>query len=223
MTERLIIFTVPPPATLQDQDAADLEMLLAGLKLREGANFMDPSEFGPLSGDRWHVVLDRFLDKATGAEKNGEAAELEYLVRIVGKNGTTRPGTDRRWADILGRFIRDDYEVSTGRRKQEIRDRLLSQHYWLLRRARPNLTEDDCAESVALTVADAGGKLSASRVKRIAKSAVNKTSALEWIDAQMKFYARHAPDVVERALLATFEPLTSDRKLLAALSRQEVK
>lgn len=87
--EKLIIFTVPPPATLRDQDAADLEMLLAGLKSREGDNFMDPDEFGPLSGDRWHTVLERFLKKP---ERKDGAAELYYLARLVDKNGTTRPG-----------------------------------------------------------------------------------------------------------------------------------
>jgi hypothetical protein len=65
--------------------------------------------------------------------------------------------------------------------------------------------------------------LSAARIKRIAKTAQNKTAALLWIDEQMKFFAKHAPEVVERALLATFEPLASDRKLLAHLSRREVK
>jgi hypothetical protein len=223
MNQRLIIFTVPPPVTLRDQDSEDLEMLLAGLRLREGANFTNTDEFGPLSGDRWHTVLRRFLDRATGSERKVEAAELEYLVKLLAKNGTTRPGTERRWAVILGRFIRDDYDVSTGRRKQDVRDRLVSRHYWLLRRIHPNLSENDCAESVALTVADAGGKLSEARTKRIAKAAKNKKAALQWIDAQLTAFASRAPDVVERALLATFEPLISDRKLLTSLSRQEGK
>lgn len=195
-------------------------MLLAGLKSREGDNFMDPDEFGPLSGDRWHTVLERFLEKP---ERKGGAAELEYLVRLVDKNGTTRPGTDRRWADVLGRFIRNDYNVPTGRRKQDLRDRLVSQHYWLVRRIYPHLGEDDCAEAVAKVVADAGGKLSASRVKRIAKSAENRKTAVEWIEEQIKTFADHAPEVVVRALLATFEPIAADIKFLEALSRHEVK
>lgn len=222
MGERLIIFTVPPPATLRDQDAADVEMLVATLKWRESAGHTGPDEFGPLSDDRWHVVLRRFLE-ATGMDRDRAAAELEYLVKLLERDGTKRHDTDRRWADILGRFIRDDYEVPTGRPKQEVRDRLLSRHYWLLRRIHPHLSEDDCAESVALTVADAGGKLSASRVKRIAKAGENKKAALEWIYTQLMAFADHAPDVVEHALLATFEPLAADRKLLTALTRQEVK
>ena len=200
-----------------------MELLEAMLSWREGVGCTGADEFGPLSEDRWHVVLRRFLDRPTGADRSCAAAELEYLVKLLDRDGTMRPGTDRRWTDVLRRYIRNDYEVSIGRRKQEVRDRLLSQHYWLLRRIRPNLTEDDCAESVALTIADAGRKLSASRVKRIAKSAANKSSALEWIDSQMKFHAKHAPGVVERALLALFEPLASDRRLLASLSRREVK
>jgi hypothetical protein len=195
-------------------------MFLAGLKSREGANFMDPDEFGPLSGDRWHIVLKRFLEKP---ERKGGAAELEYLVRLVDKNGTTSPGTGRRWADVLGRLIRNDYDVPTGRRKQDVRDRLVTRHYWLVRRIYPDLGEDDCAEAVAKVVADAGGKLSASRVKRIAKSRENKKAAVDWIEEQIKAFANHAPEVVVRALLATFEPIAADIKFLEALSRREVK
>lgn len=221
--EQLIIFTVPPPATLRDQDAVDLAMLEAGLKWREGAGLTGPDEFGPLSGARWHIVLGRFLSEAPDRDKKSEAAELEFLVRILERTGSRRPETERLWADILRRFIRDDYGVPTGRPKQTVRDLLLSRHYWLIRRVFPNLTEDDCADGVASAYADTGRGLSAARIKRIAKTAQNKSAALIWIDEQLESFAKHAPDVVERALLATFEPLASDRKLLAALSRQEVK
>lgn len=223
MSERLIIFTVPPATTLREQDAADLEMLEAALRWREGAGLTGPDELGPLSGDRWHIVLQRFLSEGTGTDRSHETAELEYLVKLLERDGTRRPDTERRWADILRRFIRDDYEVPTGRRKQDVRDRLLSRHYWLLRRIYQNLNEDDCADGVANVYADAGGRLSASRIKRIAKTAQNRRAALQWIDDQVKAFVNHAPDVVVRALLATFEPLAADRKLLAALSRQEVK
>lgn len=139
------------------------------------------------------------------------------------REATRIPGTDRRWADILGRFIRNDYNVPTGRRRQDVRDRLVSQHYWLVRRIYPDLSEDDCAEAIAKVVAEAGGKLSASRVKRIVKSAENRKSAVEWIEEQIKAFANHAPEVVVRALLATFEPIAADIKFLEALSRHEVK
>jgi len=223
MSERLILLSVPPPATLRDQDAADLELLVAALKWRESAELTGPNEFGPLSSDRWHIVLRRFLDESISAKKKVGAAELESLVKILKRDGTKRHGTDRLWADILGRFIRDDYEVPTGRPKEEVRDQLMSQHYWLLRRARPNLTEDDCAESVAFTIAEAGGKLSASRVKRIAKSAKNKKAALQSIDEQIKSLADQPPELVVRALLATFEPVAADRKFLESLSQRDVK
>ena len=81
----------------------------------------------------------------------------------------------------------------------------------------------DCADAVARAYADAGGKLSASRIKRIAKTAVNRRAALAWIDEQLQALANHAPDVVERALLATFEPIAADRKVLAALFGETVK
>lgn len=223
MSERLIIFTVPPATTLREQDAADLEMLEAVLRCREGAGLTGLDELGPLSGNRWHIVLQRVLSEATGTDKSHETAELEYLVKVLERDGTRRPDTERSWADILRRFIRDDYEVPTGRRKQDVRDRLLSRHYWLLRRIYQNLSEDDCADGAAKVYADAGGRLSASRIKRIAKTAQNRRAALQWIDDQVKAFVNHAPDVVVRALLATFEPLAADRKLLAALSRQEVK
>jgi hypothetical protein len=223
MSQRLILLTVPPPATLRDQDAADLEMLVAALKWRESAELTGPDEFGQLSGNRWHVVLRQFLDETTSTKQKVGAAELEYLVKILKRDGTKRHGTARLWADILGRFIRYDYEVHTGRPKQDVRDRLLSQHYWLLRRVHPNLTEDDCAESVALTLAEAGGKLSASRVKRIAKSAENRKAAIEWINEQIKALTDYPPELGVRALLATFEPIAGDRKVLAALFGQEVK
>jgi hypothetical protein len=169
-------------------------------------------------------VLERFLSGATGAEKTREAAELEYLLNLLERDGTRMPGTERRWADILGRFIRDDYNVPTGRRKHEVRDRRLSsRHYWLTRQVFPNLGEDNCADSVARVYADAGSKLSASRIKRIAKTAQNRSAAVQWIEGQVNAFANHAPDVVVRALLATFEPIAADRKLLAALSRHEVK
>jgi len=117
--------TAPPAATLRDQDAADLQMLLAGLKWRDGADLTGPDEFSPLSGSRWHIVLERFLSKATGAEKTREAAELEYLLKLLERDGTRMPVTERRWADILRRFIRADYDAPKGRRKQDVRDRLL--------------------------------------------------------------------------------------------------
>ena len=50
MSERLITFTVPPATTLREQDAADLEMLEAALRWREGAGLTGPDELGPLSG-----------------------------------------------------------------------------------------------------------------------------------------------------------------------------
>jgi hypothetical protein len=53
-----------------------------------------------------------------------------------------------------------------------------------VRRIYLNLGEDDCAEAVAKVVKGAGSKLSASRVKRIAKTRENKKAALEWIDEQ---------------------------------------
>jgi hypothetical protein len=109
------------------------------------------------------------LHEASSPKRKGEAAELEYLVKLLERDGTKKHGTERRWSDVLRRFIRDDYEVSTGRRKQHVRDRLLSQHYWLLRRVYPSLGEDDCAESVALVVAAAGVKLSASRSRESRK------------------------------------------------------
>jgi hypothetical protein len=143
-------------------------------------------------------------------------------VKLLERDGTKRHGTERRWADILRRFIRDDYEVRTGRRKQEVRDRLLSQHYWLLRRIYPQLGEDDCADAVAKAIADAHRKLSASRIKRIAKTARNRKAALDWIDEQIKALADHGPELAERALLATFEPVSADQKILAKLFRQEV-
>jgi hypothetical protein len=223
VSERLILLTVPPAVTLRDQDAADLEMLVATLKWRESADYTGPHEFGPLSGDRWHIVLRRFLDEIANSDRGREAAELEYLVQLLARDGTKRHGTERRWADVLGRYIRDNYDAPTGRPKQDVRDRQLSRHYWLLRRIFQNLGEDDCAESVALAVAAEGGELSASRIKRIAKTAQNKKAALEWMDEQVKAFADNAPDVVVRALLATFEPLAADRKLLTALCGQEVK
>ena len=223
MGKRLIIFTVPPPATLRDQDATDLEMLEATLKWRESADYTGLDEFSPLSADRWHIVLRRYLDNASSAERSREGAELEYLVKLLERDRTCRHGTDRRWADILVRFIRDDYDVPTGRPKQEVRDRLLSRHYWLLRQVYPILSEDDCAANVEGVYTDSGVKLSASRIKRIVKTARNKKAAFEWIDGQVKAFADHAPDVVVRALLATFEPLAADRKLLTALFGQEVK
>ena len=69
MSERLIIFTVPPATTLREQDAADLEMLEAALRCREGAGLTGLDEFGPLSGNRWHIVLRRVLENATGTER----------------------------------------------------------------------------------------------------------------------------------------------------------
>jgi hypothetical protein len=223
MNEQLIIMTVPPPATLREQDAADLEMLLAGLKWRESAGCVGPDEFAPLSGARWHVVLGLFLSAATSTTRSREAAELEYLVKILEGTETSRPGTDRRWADTLRRFIREDYPVPAGRPKQDVRDRLLSRHYWLLRRVYPVLGEDDCAKHVAMVYADAGGLLSGSRVKRIAKTAQNSSAAQQWINEQTKAFADHEPDVVVRALLATFEPLSQDRKVMGSLFRGEVK
>jgi hypothetical protein len=223
ISDRLIIFSVPPAATLRDQDVADLELFKAGLEWREGAGLTGPDEFGPLSGDRWHLVLERFLSQSSNSDRTSQAAELEFLVKILERTATRRPETDRLWADILRRFIRDDYGVPSGRPKQAVRDQLLSRHYWLVRRIFPNLSEDDCADAVATVYAETGSSLSAARIKRIAKTAQNKTAALLWIDEQMKFFAKHAPEVVERALLATFEPLASDRKLLAHLSRREVK
>jgi hypothetical protein len=207
--ERLIIFTVPPPATLRDQDTTDLEMFQAGLKWREAAGLTGPDEFGPLSCDRWHLVLERFLSEASVRNRKSHAAELEFLVKILERTATRRPDTDRLWADILRRFIRDDYGVPNGRPKQAVRDQLLLRHYWLIRRIFPRLSE--------------GGSLSPARIKRIAKAAQKKREALLWIDEQLKFLSKHAPDVVERALLATFEPLASDRKLLTGLSWPEVK
>lgn len=198
-------------------------MLEATLKWRESAGYIGPDEFSPLSADRWHIVLRRFLDNATGAEKGREGAELEYLVKLLERDGTCKHGTDRRWADILIRCIRDDYDVPTGRPKLEVRDRLLSRHYWLLRRVYPNLSEEDCAENVAGVYTDSGAKLSASRIKRIVKTAQNKKAALVWIDDQLKAFADQAPDVVVRALLATFEPLARDQKLLTTFFGQEVK
>jgi hypothetical protein len=223
MSERLILLTVQPPATLRDQDAADLEMLVAALKWRESAERTGPDEFSLLTGNRWHVVLRQFLDESASTKKKSVAAELEYLVKLLARDGTKMHGTERRWADILGRFIRDDYGVPTGRRKQDVRDRLLSQHYWLLRRIYPKLDEDDCADAVAKVVADAGHKLSASRIKRIAKTAQNRKAALEWIDEQIKALADHAPEVAERALLATFEPIAADLKVMAELFGHEIK
>jgi hypothetical protein len=220
VTQRLILLIAPPPATLRDQDAADLEMLVAALRWRERAELTGPDEFSLLSGNRWHVVLRQFLDEDASAAKKREAAELEYLVKLLARDRTRRHGTDRRWADILGRFIRDDYDVRTGRPKQGVRDRLLSQHYWLLRRIYVNLGEDDCAENVARVHADTGGKLSASRIKRIVKTGENRKAAIEWIDEQLKGLGDRAPDVAERALLATFEPTAADQKVLAALFGQ---
>jgi hypothetical protein len=222
-SERLIIFTVPPPATLRDQDATDLAMFQAGLEWREGAGLSGPDEFGPLSGHRWHIVLERFLSEAPDTDKKSEAAELEFLVRLLERTCACRPETDRLWADILRRFIRDDYDVPTGRPKQEVRDRLVSRHYWLVRRIYPHLHEDDCADTVAKAVADAGSKLSASRVKRIAKSAENRKTAVEWIEEQIKAFPNHAPELVVRAHLATFEPIAADIKFMEAFSRHEVK
>jgi hypothetical protein len=221
--EQLIIFSVPPAATLRDQDAADLEFFKAGLKWREGAGLTGPDEFGPLSGDRWHLVLERFLSEDPDTDRKSHAAELEFLVKILERIATRRPETDRLWADILRRFIRDDYGVPNGRPRQAVRDQLLSRHYWLIRRVFTSLSEDDCADAVATAYAETGQSLSAARIKRIAKTAQHKTAALLWIEEQLKFFAKHAPEVVERALLATFEPLASDRKLLADLSRQKVK
>lgn len=221
--KRLILLSVPPPATLRDQDAADLEVLVVALKWRESAELTGPDEFSLLSGDRWHAVLRRFLDEAVSAKRKNGAAELEYLVKLLTRDGTKRHGTERRWADILGRFIRDDYGVPRGRRKQEVRDRLLSQHYWLLRRIYPKLGEDDCADAVAKVVADAGHNLSASRIKRIAKTAKNRKAALEWINGQVNALADYPPELAERALLATFEPVAADRKVMAALFGLEVK
>jgi hypothetical protein len=220
---RLIIFTVPPPATLRDQGAADLAMLEAGFKWREGAELTGPDEFGPLSGRRWHSVLGRFLSEAPTTHKKSEAAELEFLVQILERTGTRRPDTERLWADILRRFIRADYDAPTGRPKQEVRDRLLSRHYCLVRRIFTSLSEDDSADAVARVVSETGSRLSASCVKRIAKTGKNKKAALEWIDDQMKFYSKHGPNVVERALLATFEPIAADVKFVETLSRREVK
>jgi hypothetical protein len=223
MSERLILLTVPPAATLRDRDAADLEMLEATLKWRESADLTGQDEFGPLSGNRWHLVLRRFLDEATDTNRYHGAAELEYLVKLLERDGTCRHGTERRWADILRRFIHDDYDVPTGRPKQEVRDQLLSRHYWLLRRIYPSLSENDCAENVARVYADVGGKLSASRIKRIVKTAQNRKAGLAWINDQIKALANCTPSVAERALLATFEPLAADRKVLAAIFGQEVK
>jgi hypothetical protein len=93
MSQRLILLTVPPPATLRDQDAADLEMLVAALKWRESAELTGPDEFGQLSGNRWHVVLRQFLDETTSTKKKVGAAELEYLVNIVKRDGTKKHGT----------------------------------------------------------------------------------------------------------------------------------
>jgi hypothetical protein len=221
--ERLIIFTVPPPATLRDQDATDSEMFQAGLKWREAAGLTGPDEFGPLSGDRWHLVLERLLSEASVRNRKSHAAELEFLVKILERTATRRPDTDRLWADILRRFIRDDYGVPNGRPKQAVRDQLLLRHYWLIRRIFPRLSEDDCTDAVSKAYAETGGSLSPARIKRIAKAAQKKREALLWIDEQLKFFSKHAPDVVERALLATFEPLASDRKLLTGLCRPEVK
>lgn len=198
-------------------------MLIATLKWRESADYTGPDEFGPLSGDRWHIVLRRFLDEIANSDRGRDAAELEYLVKLLARDGAKKHGTERRWADVLGRYIRDSYDVPTGRPKQDVCDRQLSRHYWLLRRIFRNLGEDDCAESVALAVAAEGGELSASRIKRISKTAQNKKAALEWMDEQVKAFADHAPEVVVRALLATFEPLAADRKLLTALFGQAGK
>src|ERR1700676_3832439 len=217
LNKRLIIFELPPPATLRDQDAADLEILVATLKWRDSAGYTGPDEFGPLSGNRWHVVLRRCLDEGTIAARGRVAAELEYLVKLLEGAGTKRHGTERRWADILSRFIRDDHKVPVGRRSQEVRDQLLSQHYWLLRHIHPKLHEDDCSEKVGSVYADSGRSLSAARIKRIAKTKKNKESALKWIDEQINAQSNHEPDLVARALLATFEPLAADEKFLAGL------
>jgi hypothetical protein len=223
ISDRVIIFSMPPAATLRDQDMADLELFKAALEWREGAGLTDPDEFGPLSGDRWHLVLERFLSQSSNSDRTSQTAELEFLVKILERTATRRPETDRLWADILRRFIRDDYGVPSGRPKQAVRDQLLSRHYWLVRRIFPNLSEDDCADAVATVYAETSSSLSAARIKRIAKTAQNKTAALLWIEEQLRIFAKHAPEVVERALLATFEPLASDRKLLADLSRHKVK
>jgi hypothetical protein len=87
-------------------------MLLATLKWWKSAGCTGPDEFGPLSGDRWHIVLRRFPDVATNSDGNRAAADLEYLVKLLERDETKRHGTERRWADILGRSIRDDYEVT---------------------------------------------------------------------------------------------------------------
>jgi hypothetical protein len=86
ISDRLIIFSVPPAATLRDQDVADLELFKAGLEWREGAGLTGPDEFGPCQ----------------------RSPDLEFLVKILERTATRRPETDRLWADIFPNLSEDD-------------------------------------------------------------------------------------------------------------------
>ena len=51
MNERLILLTVHPPATLRDQEAAEMQLLDAAPKWRESAELTGPNEFESPASD----------------------------------------------------------------------------------------------------------------------------------------------------------------------------
>jgi hypothetical protein len=172
----------------------------------------------PFSGDRWCVVLERFLvgEYDGAAIRDRDKVELRELLRLLGIDKTKVPGTETQWAEVLGRYLSDEY-THQGRPTNDVRDALIGQHYWLLRRVYSDLSENDCAEHVALVLKDSGQMLSDRRVLRIAKTKRNKVAAQQWIDDQIRQIADHDAKTVVDALLAQFGPKGTALALLAKI------
>jgi hypothetical protein len=102
---QLIIFRGPPLVTLRERDAATLQMLVAGLKGRPGPEATGRTEAGAISGDRWCVLLERFLagEYDDAAVRERDKVELRELLRLLEIDKTTVPGTQTLWAEVCAR------------------------------------------------------------------------------------------------------------------------